>query len=222
MDFNASTNPRNRAKNRVFPKAFEFNHRKSPSFSSSSSSNSSSSSSRYFPDDSSSGSPLGPSTPLRFSSGVPFSWEKLPGIPKRQTSCKKNDSTSSLKLSSLLPLPPSVTPKKHGDPGEGSLRKKSCPEWDPFVAALMECSKDDAHRHRHDQEEDPAGSLWIGAKVTRSISDRFGFIGLYASCKSTCAVNESIVYVPPRPRRTSATTTAYRLIKYHPHGSVDK
>lgn len=193
MDSNhASVNPRNRAMSRLFPKAFQLGHRKSLSFSSS---NSSSSSSRCFPEDTSSRSPLSPSTPLRYPSGIPFSWEKLPGIPKRPG---RNDSAASLKLSKLLPLPPPVPPRKHGNrPGEVSFRKKSPPEWDPFVAALVECSKDDADL----REEDASGSLWTGAKVSRSVSDRFGFTGLYSSCKRTSAVDESIIYVPRRSSR---------------------
>ncbi|XWS24816.1 hypothetical protein CRYUN_Cryun27aG0017200 [Craigia yunnanensis] len=74
---------------------------RTPSFSSSSSLSSSSSSlgSSYFPDD----SPLSPATPLRFS-GVPFSWEHLPGIPKKLQNHKKKESIK------LLPLPPPATP----------------------------------------------------------------------------------------------------------------
>lgn len=217
MDSDPSANPRNRSNSRIFPKGYsDSGHRKSPSSSSTSSSNSSSSSSRYFPDDSSTRSPLSPSTPLRLSSGVPFSWEKLPGIPKGQASSRRNsDSAGPLKLSKLLPLPPSAAPRKHGNPPEGSFRKKISPEWDPFVAALVECSKDE-ESHREDAS---SRGLWISTKVSRSISDHFGFIGLYASCKSSCAVDESIIYVP-RPCRTTATL--YGLIKYHHRGSADK
>ncbi|XP_007020000.2 PREDICTED: uncharacterized protein LOC18592960 [Theobroma cacao] len=175
--------------------------RQTPSFSSSSSLSSSSSSlgSSYFPDD----SPRSPATPLRFK-GVPFSWEQLPGIPKKLQSHKKKESIK------LLPLPPPATSptskkfnfedmltrKKASSAASESFRK------DPFFAALVECSKDD---HDHDQES--ASSFWTGAKVTRSISDRFGFINLYASCKKTCAVSESIVYLP-----RSSRTANYGLI----------
>ncbi|KAJ0085390.1 hypothetical protein Patl1_07812 [Pistacia atlantica] len=135
--------------------------RRTPSFSSSSSSSSFESSS-YFPDD----SPLSPATPLRFS-GVPFSWEHLPGIPKKIDNNKKE---SFLKQ---LPLPPPLTPQKlHFDPdigvkkkfnsnGDHSFRK------DPFVAALVECSKDD-----DDDDLTSSKLFWNGGKVTRSISDR--------------------------------------------------
>lgn len=213
MDFNASVNPRNRAKSRVFPRGFDLGLKKSPSLSSSSSS-------RLFPDETSARSPLSTSTPLMFSSGVPFSWEKLPGVPKRQTSSRRNDSSTTLKLSKLLPLPPSAIPKKHGDPADGSFRKKSSPPgWDPFVAALVECSKDDAHRQHGHQEQDASRSSWTGAKFSRSVSDRFGFTGLYTSCKRTCAVDESIVYVP---RSSSETAAMYGLIRYDHRGSRDK
>ncbi|OMO59499.1 hypothetical protein CCACVL1_24780 [Corchorus capsularis] len=177
---------------------------RTPSFSSSSSS-SSLGSCYNFPDDD---SPLSPATPLRFS-GVPFSWEHLPGIPKKlQISHKKKESIK------LLPLPPPATPpttSKKFNSEDISIsylsRKKAAAaesfRKDPFFAALVECSKDD---HDHDQES-ASSSFWTGAKVTRSISDRFGFINLYTSCKRTCAVSESIVYLP-----RSSRTANYGLI----------
>ncbi|KAE8666529.1 Protease-associated RING/U-box zinc finger family protein [Hibiscus syriacus] len=169
---------------------------KYPSFSSSLSSSSSSSSlgSSYFPDD----SPFSPGTPFRFS-GVPFSWEHLPGIPKKLQNHSKKD--YSMKL---LPLPPQTIPRpsKTSSFEDMLTRKKpsagvseSFRRMDPFFAALIECSKEDG-----DQETDR--NLWNGAKVTRSVSDRFGFINLYSSCKRSCTVSESIVYLP-RSRRTA-------------------
>ncbi|KAL2324711.1 hypothetical protein Fmac_023769 [Flemingia macrophylla] len=166
--------------------------RRTLSFSSSSSSFSPSSSSFesfYFPDD----PLLSPASPLRFS-GVPFSWEHLPGIPKKQNSKKSNKlKESSLKL---LPLPPPTTThsSKKLSQEETRVRKKNSIQRDPFFAALVECSKDD--------HEETSGNLWNGAKVPRSISDRFGFISLYASCKRTCAVSESLVYLPSSRRST--------------------
>ena len=164
------------------------------SFSSSSSSSLSSCSSLYILDD----SPLSTATPLRFS-GVPFSWEHLPGIPKKQ-SYKKKDS-SSLKE---LPLPPpaaSTSISKRFNSGEIGIRKKNSNDSfrrDPFFAALVQCSKDD-----DDDEQDLSNNnFWGGPKVSRRTSDRFGFINLYTSCKKTCAVSESIVYLP-RSSRTS-------------------
>ncbi|KAJ7973926.1 DUF688 family protein [Quillaja saponaria] len=174
--------------------------RRTPSFSSSSSSSLSYSSSSYFLDD----SPLSPSTPLQFS-GVPFSWEHLPGIPKKQNSKKLKE--SSLKL---LPLPPPTahiqTSKRFNLDQETAIRKKNSREIsfqkDPFFAALVECSKDDDD----DEEITSNSNLWNEAKVTRSLSDRFGFISLYASCKRTCAISESIIHLPnPSSRRSTGT-----------------
>ncbi|GMI65158.1 hypothetical protein HRI_000185100 [Hibiscus trionum] len=176
--------------NTIVPAAKYHSSRRTPS-SSSSSSSSSSLGSLYFPVD----SPLSPATPLRFS-GVPFSWEHSPGVPKKVQNYKKNEFTK------LLPLPPPATPpaskknnfedilarKKASDAAASNLRK------DPFLAAMVECSKED-------NNEESASNIWTGIKVTRSISDRFGFINLYSSCKRTCAVSESLVYIP-RPRRT--------------------
>ncbi|CAA2998825.1 uncharacterized protein LOC111409495 [Olea europaea var. sylvestris] len=131
------------------------------------------------------------STPLKFSGGVPFSWEQLPGIPK-QLSAKKKGSVAT----SLLPLPPAgnsnhskkqipegISPKKYI--GSDSFRE------DPFFAALVECSKDDHSRHQR-----VGINLWKGSKISRTLSDRFGFINMYTSCKSNSAVSESIVYLP--------------------------
>ncbi|XP_050212725.1 uncharacterized protein LOC126664397 [Mercurialis annua] len=178
--------------------------RRTPSISSSSSFSSCSSSN--FPDE----SPLSPATPLRFS-GVPFSWEHLPGIPKKCSSSHRNKADT--KLVKLLPLPPPAIPqlskrssleetgirnKKHGDENFGRN--------DPFFAAFVECSKDDNDIY----ESSSTTNLWNGGKVSRSISDRFGFINLYTSCKRTCAVSESLVYIP-RSNRTS-----YDLINARP------
>ncbi|XP_019157765.1 PREDICTED: uncharacterized protein LOC109154425 [Ipomoea nil] len=151
--------------------------RRSQSFSSSSpslSSNSSFTSSLSFRGDHH--TPMCPRSPLQFM-GVPFSWEKIPGIPKHSN--KISDERS------LLPLPPPAGKQSFRDEfsprksGGGSFRE------DPFFAALVECSKEERHK----------SSSKI---VTKSLSDRFGFMGLYAaaSCKTTCAVSESIVHLP--------------------------
>ncbi|KAG4984023.1 hypothetical protein AAZX31_10G205700 [Glycine max] len=195
MDSSSSASVSQHAK--VVPKQFDifFHAGRYPSSRRTHSSSSSSSfESFYFPED----PLLSPASPLRFS-GVPFSWEHLPGIPKKQNS-KKKLQESSLKL---LPLPPPTTThcssKKHSHE-ETRIRKKnsiqSVFQRDPFFAALVECSKDD-------NEEITSRNLWNGAKVPiRSISDRFGFISLYASCKRTCAVSESLVYLPSSRRST--------------------
>ncbi|KAK7279728.1 hypothetical protein RJT34_24785 [Clitoria ternatea] len=186
----------------TFPAVRYPSSRRTHSFSSSSSSLSPSSSSFesfFFPDD----PLLSPASPLRFS-GVPFSWEHLPGIPKKENS-KKKLQESSLKL---LPLPPPTTTttahssKKISHQETRINRKKNSTQSvfqrDPFVAAMVKCSKDD-HNNNHEETSD---NLWNGAKVSRSISDRFGFISLYSSCKRTCAVSESIVYLPSSRRST--------------------
>ncbi|KAL2231893.1 uncharacterized protein LOC105175966 [Sesamum indicum] len=135
------------------------------------------------------------STPLKFK-GIPFSWEKLPGIPKNQLGPKKKACSEH-----LLPPPPAGTTnsaaKKLLHQEEISPKKSNrFVQRDPFFAALVECSKDD-----HDEEEEHDhhhhGS---SSKITRTLSDRFGFISMYASCKRTCAVSESLVYLPrPSP-----------------------
>ncbi|KAL9379805.1 hypothetical protein Peur_028287 [Populus x canadensis] len=171
-----------------FPATKTASSRRTASFSSSSSL--SSCSSLRFLDD----SPLSPATPLQFS-GVPFSWEHLPGIPKKQ-SHKKKDS-----ILKALPLPPPAAPasiSRRINSEEIGIRKKHNNESfrrDPFFAALVQCSKDD--------DDDYQGSdFWSGGKVSRSISDRFGFVSLYTSCKKTSDVSDSIVYLP-RSSRTS-------------------
>ncbi|KAJ4845904.1 hypothetical protein Tsubulata_034840 [Turnera subulata] len=183
----------------TFPATKHISSRRTHSFSSSSSLSSCSS---CFPDD----SPLSPATPLRYS-GVPFSWEQLPGIPKSKPIIhhKKKDSTT-LKV---LPLPPPVmnrpSSKRFNSDDIATPKKMSSHESfrrDPFFAALVECSKDAGDdTHDHDQHSN-SNNYWSGPKVTRSISDRFGFVNLYTSCKRTCSVSESIVYLP-RPSRTS-------------------
>ncbi|KAK7851363.1 uncharacterized protein LOC112017369 [Quercus suber] len=178
----------------TFPSPKYLSSQRTPSFSSSSSSSlspcSSSFGSSNFADD----SPLSPATPLRYS-GVPFSWEHLPGIPKKKQASKKESS------SKLLPLPPTstTTPSSKKSNLEDVVGKKNCKqtfEKDPFFAALVECSKDD------DQDQEPNKSIWNSAKVSRSLSDRFAFISLYTSCKRTSAISESIIYLP-RSSRTS-------------------
>ncbi|XP_059631934.1 uncharacterized protein LOC132274628 [Cornus florida] len=173
-------------KNNPFPNPIRSSPRRTPS-SSSFSSNSSSGSLSFFND-----TLFSPNTPLR-SSGIPFSWEQLPGIPKKQTPENKDPSKS------LLPLPPAGTSiySKKLNPVEIPLPRKKYyssknSRRDPFFAALLECSKDD---------QDAIDHFWKGSKATKSLSDRFGFVGVYASCKRTCAVSESIIYLPRYKRQ---------------------
>ncbi|POO00204.1 hypothetical protein TorRG33x02_039820 [Trema orientale] len=199
--------------------------RRTPSFSSfsslssGSSSSLGSSSSSYNPDD----SPLGPATPLR-SSGVPFSWEHFPGIPKRQQLSRKKQLKESTSME-VLPLPPptATTNKRVIGLDESAITrvriKKSATispkqpfKSDPFFAALVECSKDDDHDHDHDDQESSNANFWnvATAKLSRSLSDRFGLINLYTSCKTTCAVAESIRHLPRSSR------SSYDLINSRP------
>jgi len=106
----------------------------------------------------------------------------------------------------LLPLPPPTittsttthSSKKLNHEDTKIRKKNSIQRDDPFFAAMVKCSKDD-----DDDHEETIGNLWTnGDKVSRSISDRFGFISLYGSCKRTCAVSESLVYLPSTRRST--------------------
>ncbi|XP_054795041.1 uncharacterized protein LOC129300496 [Prosopis cineraria] len=163
--------------------------RRIPSFSSSPSSAASSSSSLDQSMHSHDDSMLGPATPLRLISRIPFSWEHFPGIPKNHV--PKIGSSPSHKL---LPLPPPTTTRLED-------RKKNSVQGgfqrDPFFAALVECSKSKSDYDRH-EEAASSSSLWTNnvTKVSRSLSNRFEFIGLFASCKRTCAVSESLVHLP--------------------------
>ncbi|RWW13558.1 hypothetical protein GW17_00022724 [Ensete ventricosum] len=140
------------------------------------------------------GAPSGASARRTSPSAVPFSWEQLPGIPKAQIALDARSPDPS-----LLPLPPTL-----GSVTAGPRKKRPVagprPASDPFAAALAVCAKPPrgstigdllaasgsaAGRHRRGS----AASAW-------SISDRLGLLGLYASCKTTCAVADSSVYVP--------------------------
>ncbi|GER30772.1 translation initiation factor 2 subunit beta [Striga asiatica] len=117
--------------------------------------------------------PYNPGTPLKLK-GIPFSWERIPGIPKSRQ--PKNDKFN--KYSGHL-LPPPPAGKSFCRPADGSFRR------DPFFTALVECSKDDDGRG--------ANFGNFSSKITRTLSDRFGLVGKYASCKSTCTVSDSIM-----------------------------
>lgn len=189
---------------------------RTPSFSSSSSLSSSSSisSNDYVINYSPLTTPA--STPGRFSGGVPFSWEHLPGIPKKQLSKKINKSTKTNNLLPLMPPPTTILTSldHHKKSSSFSYRTHSdhhsfAETDDPFFAALVECSKDE---DREDSENNNSKSFgnakfWSIASakvVSRSLSDRFvGFAGVYSSCKRTCGVAESIRHLPARSARGS-------------------
>ncbi|CAN7040671.1 unnamed protein product [Brassica rapa subsp. trilocularis] len=199
MDSSKSSLVARRSDPANFPAKKSISSRRSLS-SSSSSFSSCSSSSLVFP-----GSPLNsPATPFGLI-GVPFAWEQLPGKPKdysHRLNHRRNNESSV-----ILPLPPHrsitfpVTGKNHKS--NYATKKSSSPvtatEKDPFAAALLECSKDD------DEDEEDVDRRFRGsskALVKNSISDRFGLVSLYGSCRRTCAVSESIVYLP-RPGKAA-------------------
>lgn len=139
--------------------------------------NKSSSFSDTISDDSSVTTATPDSTPLRYL-GIPFSWEQVPGIAKKNNH-KKTDSSQD-----LLPLPPS------GNIVHPSLTTKKYDistsfQNDPFFAAFVECSKDKEFEMRH-----------VFRKSSEySSNQKSGFVvSMYSSCKRTCAVSESIVY----------------------------
>lgn len=158
---------------------FRPNSHRNSSFSSSSRSNSfnsSSESSPFFFNNSS--PPHSPTTPLNLK-GIPFSWEQTPGIPKNRHGFKKTETSNGHRL----PLPPA------GSATSSAAAKKQATRFkrDPFFAAMLECSKDG-----HDHDHDHGTNFWKG----NNLSDRLGLINMYTSCKKTCAISESIVYVP--------------------------
>ncbi|KAK1322874.1 hypothetical protein QJS10_CPA02g00585 [Acorus calamus] len=143
------------------------------------------------------------SSPLQPLSGVPFSWEHQPGIPKQPffapatphdrlplpPPLKKNSTTKTKKHPKKSPLSSSSTPKK----------KDQQPFiMDPFAEALLECSKE-ARGPTMEAEQ-----CWRSPKVVRSISDRLGFyVDRCGWCKMACDVAESQVFLP-RIRRIGA------------------
>ncbi|ESQ28008.1 hypothetical protein EUTSA_v10019856mg [Eutrema salsugineum] len=182
-----------------FPAKTNISSRRSLSSSSSSSFSSfssCSSSSLVFPGD----SPLNsPATPLRLL-GVPFSWEQLPGKPKDYS--HKLNHRRNTESSAILPLPPHRNINFPAT-GKNTARKKNSlsfpvTEKDPFAAALRECSKDDDEDEDDcDQEDEDRRSGGSSKALSKSsIGDRFGLVNLYGSCRRTCAVSESIVYLP--------------------------
>ncbi|XP_073127411.1 uncharacterized protein [Henckelia pumila] len=169
--------------------------RRTSSFSSSSTSNSWDSFGSFY-DEYPPFSPI--STPPKFN-GVPFSWEKIPGIPKHQLLVPKMDESSA----NLLPLPPAgnsnSSTKKLSHNQEQRHHSSNRFKRDPFFAALVECSKDGDHDH------DDTNLVHTGkgsdSKISRTLSDGFGCIDMYTSCKRTCAISESIVCLPKsKPR----------------------
>lgn len=134
-------------------------------------------------------SPINPVTPIKFS-GIPFKWEEHPGVPKPYALKPKHKEPSR----PLLPPPPrpryvTISGKKDDDEKE---------VIDPFMAALAACSA-------------PPEEQWRSSgKVTRTSSDRFGFIALYGSCKNVASVVEPTARIH-RSRRSSPSISIRRL-----------
>ncbi|WOG81924.1 hypothetical protein DCAR_0101081 [Daucus carota subsp. sativus] len=127
-----------------------------------------------------------------FQDKFPSHGNKSPGSRKINNSLRKKNNAPQLHIS-LLPLPPAARipnqkqtcQNKHSTSAHASFRKV------PFFAALVECSKD----------SDQHGSIGNFSKISRAartLTDRLGFMSMHTniSCKNTCAVSESMVYLP--------------------------
>ncbi|KAI3843199.1 hypothetical protein MKX03_009798 [Papaver bracteatum] len=145
---------------------------------------------------------------------IPFSWEQHPGVPKFSRCKTKNDPSLI-----VLPLPPAPgNSRKFNLESIFTVEKKTSftneqrMNRDPFAAALMECSKE------KEMDDSLMNAYWESGDnnkvvTTRSLSDRFGFIDRYVSCKRSCAVLESKVFVP---RSSKTTYDRVRLINNRP------
>ncbi|KAL9245485.1 hypothetical protein vseg_019131 [Gypsophila vaccaria] len=124
-------------------------------------------------------------SPSTSPSGIPFSWETIPGIPKTSQILKKVDNSSCCSSSrrlknTILPLPPPA--------GSNAVNKKGhVSRSDPFYAALVECSK----RSDVDNQEVVFGG---GGGFAKSLSTRFGNVSM--SCKNSSSVANSVIFVP--------------------------
>ncbi|KAL9668381.1 hypothetical protein QQ045_002762 [Rhodiola kirilowii] len=132
-------------------------------------------------------SPLSPATILQFQ-GVPFSWEKLPGIPKSHETQQTRR-----KRETLLPLPPPPTASLNRfsttDLNSRNNKKSAAQsEKDPFLAAFIECCRDEYNHHQNSKN--------MKKMPPTSTNHRFGFFSLYAICKTSGPVAESLVYIP--------------------------
>ncbi|CAN6476202.1 unnamed protein product [Victoria cruziana] len=142
-----------------------------------------------------------PTTPLQ-SSGIPFSWEHQPGVPKHpQGTCTALTSSRSRHVYVVgkhLPPPPlSSLPRASSNRfnfNSACAARRKKPHGtvhDPFFAALVECSKDQVTEN-----------CWKAPKACKSWAGRFNLDRLYASCKTNCAVLEAQVLLS-RPYRGS-------------------
>lgn len=139
-----------------------------------------SSSSSFSSDSSNSNSPIHPITPLK-SFGVPFSWEFCPGI-RRKSPFPQNYKDPSL---DQLPLPPAARSTPTNELKKSQYKYKYYVGRDPFDAALAKCS-----------EKGLRDDSWKATKPSRSVNDLVGLVNSYTSCKTSCSVVESKVFIP--------------------------
>ncbi|KAI4339674.1 hypothetical protein MLD38_024589 [Melastoma candidum] len=130
--------------------------------------------------------------------GVPFSWEKSPGVPRKQGERPSYRSGSGHRDSrpvdgKLLPPPaaPSLPGRKHR---ARSVMKDS---QDPFLAAFVRCTR---------PHEEGSRGFWILRR--NMLGGRGGVIltgGLSGhSCKRSCTVLDSVVYIGKTPAKSRA------------------
>lgn len=143
-------------------------------------------------------SPFPPSPSLSVVSGsnyrVPFSWEKVAGVPKQQVPKKEGHSHFHSPFR-FLPLPPATAPAS----SLKRLMKTKRPMgkrlgMDPFLAALVQCSKKD---------DDDKATGQVVSKTRRTFGYVFDCVKLYAFCGGTSTVvSDSLVSSPRRRSRS--------------------
>nr|XP_019708351.1 LOW QUALITY PROTEIN: pectinesterase inhibitor 10 [Elaeis guineensis] len=154
-------------------------------------------------------------SPLRPSSTIPFSWEHLPGVPKSPKSLPPDSHSATDPRRLLLPLPPPLRSKSA--PPSMPRKKRSDARFanlatdDPFAAALAECAKDDPSGTELDKLcGEPAASSRRRRSAAPAITDRFGLLDLYGSCKTSCSVAEATISIP---RSITHRAAEYGLLK---------
>lgn len=95
---------------------------------------------------------------------IPFSWEKVPGVPKYVASptcaseSKLNNNHSEVKRKMALPLPPGCFKQ----PMRSASKRMFMWEEDPFLAAMIVCTRDcDTHKGKGEMKKSfaPRGHL---------------------------------------------------------------
>ncbi|KAI3813417.1 hypothetical protein L1987_18139 [Smallanthus sonchifolius] len=72
---------------------------------------------------------------------IPFSWEKIPGVPKFVASPMR---AMTPKINEVLPMPPG----SFRQPVRSVSKRMFLWEEDPFLAAMIECTKDCDHKYK--------------------------------------------------------------------------